>query len=74
MLMISNKQIDYEIRLAMGKCVVSLVCACPRLKDKVLLIANEERMAGRNASAVILKDLVERCWPLTEIFEGQQID
>jgi hypothetical protein len=31
-------------------------------------------MAGRNASAVILKDLVERCWPLTEIFEGQQID
>jgi hypothetical protein len=40
----------------------------------VLLIANEERMAGRDASAVILKDLVERCWPMTEIFEGQQLD
>ena len=72
--MTRNERTEYEIRLALRKCLELLVCTCPQLKDKVLLIANEERMAGRDASAVILKDLVERCWPMTEIFEGQQLD
>ena len=72
--MTSNKQVDYEIRLALEKCLVSLLYASPQSKDKVLMIANEERMAGRHASAVILKDLVERLWPLTEIFEGVDLN